>query len=482
MAAESDRYTLDDLIGEGGMALVYEATDRNLDRKVAVKILRPELAGDPDFVARFSDEARIMGQLDHPGTIPVYETGKRDDGQLYLSMKRVRGDTFEDLLNRRNPDDLKDHRVQLGFVDIFERVCQTMAAAHRQGIIHRDLKPDNIMIDDLGVVYVMDWGISKRVGNDEPDNDGRTRVGAVMGTPAYMSPELAMGKAAESDRQSDVFTLGAILYEILTGVQPFKKDSAVESMKGVIYHDPDEPRKVNRQSSRILSAICIKALNKDPYRRYGDAGELAQDIRAFREFQPVTAIKYSVLYRLWSWHQHRPALTSVLGTLALVFLIALIGIGVSSSIDNVFVSMAYGEIEELQAEVTGLQDDINNYNRQLADPALTPGKRERLTRLREGAEDRVEFKQRLTATLAHSIAGMTFFTRDARAEKIMYDFITESVNKALEQEHYHHAHEMLGFVLRTAGTSRDPFNLTKTDLAEIQRMYDDVEAELDKTQ
>jgi serine/threonine protein kinase len=480
MAAESDRYTLDDLIGEGGMALVYEATDQNLDRKVAVKVLRPELAGDPDFVARFKDEARIMGQLDHPGAIPVYETGKRDDDQLYLSMKRVRGETFEDRLNRRRPDDLKDHRVQLGFVDIFERVCQTMAAAHRQGIIHRDLKPDNIMIDDLGVVYVMDWGISKQVGNEESD-DGRTRVGAVMGTPAYMSPELAMGKAAESDRQSDVFTLGAILYEILTGVQPFKKDSAVESMKGVLYHDPDEPRKVNRRSSRILSAICMKALNKDPYRRYRDAGELAQDIRAFREFQPVTAIKYGLLYRLWGWHQRRPVMTSVLGTLMLVVLIGLVGIGTSSSIDNVLVAVTYEDIEELQSQVTELEDAINNYNYQLADPALSQGERERLMRLRDGAEDRVDFRQRLTATLAYSIAGMTLFTRDARAEKIMYSFITESADKALEQGHYHRAHEILGFVLRTAGTARDPFNLTKKELAEMQRMYDDVEAELEKT-
>ncbi len=481
-----DRYTPSTCIGEGGMALVHEAFDHNLQRTVAMKRIRPELADTPEYLARFQEEARIMAQLDHPGAIPVYEIGKTDDS-LFLAMKRVHGKTLEALLHERQNDELWDQRRQLTLIDIFERVCQTMAAAHCQHIIHRDLKPDNIMIDDFGAVYVMDWGIAKQLGAPEhvqgqaaqpAGHSQHTRLGVVMGTPAYMSPELAMGRAALSGRQSDVFSLGAILYEMLTAVQPFAKASADQSMQGVIHQDPDNPRQINRGCHRTLAAICMKALNKDPHKRYRDAGELAADIRAFREFQPVSAIRYGWRYRLWAWYQRRPALSATLATLLVALGLSAVGLGTLSSVGNLVVTMAYDDIDALQAQIVRLRDAISDYERRLADPATSAAERAALRAKRDGAVDRIEAKSRFSATLAYSIAAMTMFSHDTRAERLMYDSLMGRVRQAMRQQRYPLAHEYLQFVLQHSGTIRDPFNLSRAELAEVRRLFAEVESHL----
>ena len=224
-SSASDRYLIGETLGEGGMAVVQKATDVNLQRPVAVKRLRPEYAAQGDIRQRFFAEAEILAGLDHPGTTPVFEAGLLPDGDCFYAMKKVRGKTLGDLMKERIPDDYLDRSNRAQFIGIFSRACQAVASAHDQGVIHRDLKPENIMVDDFGVVYVMDWGLAKQLVEDDDGNQSdsqRTRLGAVMGTPAYMSPEQASGHAAESDRQTDVFSLGVMLYEILTGVNPFR--------------------------------------------------------------------------------------------------------------------------------------------------------------------------------------------------------------------------------------------------------------------
>jgi serine/threonine protein kinase len=268
-STSGDRYLIGETLGEGGMAIVQKATDVQLQRPVAVKRLRPEYAAQTDIRQRFFAEAEILASLDHPGTTSVFEAGLLPDGDCFYAMKKVRGKTLGELMNERIPDDLLDRSNRAHFIEIFIRVCQAVAAAHNQGIIHRDLKPENIMVDDLGVVYVMDWGLAKQLVEDDDGKQSdsqRTRIGAVMGTPAYMSPEQASGHAAESDRQTDVFSLGVMLYEILTGVNPFRGETAVDSMKGVMYHEPEPPRKRNPRVSRVMSPRVLPGFGNRAYK------------------------------------------------------------------------------------------------------------------------------------------------------------------------------------------------------------------------
>ncbi len=235
----ADRYELGEVIGEGGMGTVHKARDRRIDRDVAVKLLKPGVPADSPAATRFLVEAQITGQLQHPGIPPVYELGTLPDGQPFLAMKLVKGRTLRELLAERTSP-----ATDLGrFVAIFEQVCHGAGYAHAHRLIHRDLKPANVMVGAHGEVQVMDWGLAKRLG--EPAGDGRptadpnatigqvtevgnpgpeglaTRTGSVLGTPAYMPPEQAAGDVRTLDVRSDVFGLGAVLCEVLTGRPPY---------------------------------------------------------------------------------------------------------------------------------------------------------------------------------------------------------------------------------------------------------------------
>jgi serine/threonine-protein kinase len=225
-------------IGRGGIGVVYRGRDRSLRRELAVKLLREEHRQNPDLARRFMEEAQIGGQLQHPGIAPVYELGEFPDGRPYFTMKLIRGRTLANLLGRRKvPADELPH-----FIAIFEQVCQTLAYAHAHGVIHRDLKPHNVMVGEFGEVQVMDWGLAKVLASGEspaPEDavtdkpagekpmvvetlrDSATQDGRVMGTYAYMPREQARGEAGRLDERCDVFGLGAILCEILTGLPPY---------------------------------------------------------------------------------------------------------------------------------------------------------------------------------------------------------------------------------------------------------------------
>lgn len=370
------RYRLLEPLGEGGMAIVYVAQDTHLRRTVALKCLKPEHQNNPDLKNRFLKEAQIMASLRHQGVIPIHDMGVLPSGEPYYTMQRVSGQTLESLLEQRSPGQVRTPYLMDRFIDIFRRVCETMAIAHRDGIVHRDLKPGNIMVDDFGTVYVMDWGLAKLVSlADAADNAGSQPAGTVMGTPSYMSPEQARGEEAASNCQSDVFSLGVILYEILTGVQAFRAKTSQDAIQGVLHFHPQEPRKLNRHISNDIAEVCLKALNKDPSLRYPMAAELAQDIRRYREFRPVSATKPHLIDRLRYWSRRHP------GHAVLAGMGSIIGIAIALNVGYEAFQLVktYNSLDALQAEISDLNQRMMITNQRLQQPGIDPGLRAFLT-------------------------------------------------------------------------------------------------------
>src|SRR5712691_1622959 len=211
----AERYEILKLLGEGGMGAVYKARDTELDRLVALKVIRPELAGHPTVLARFKQELLLARKITHRNVIRIYDLGV-SSGLRFITMEYVEGKDLSGLL--------EEHKyTPYEAVDILRQICLALEAAHAEGVVHRDLKPQNIMIEASGRVCVMDFGLARSM-----ETTGMTQAGAVMGTPAYMSPEQAKGLPA--DQRSDIFSLGIIAYQMLTGIVPFKADTALASM------------------------------------------------------------------------------------------------------------------------------------------------------------------------------------------------------------------------------------------------------------
>jgi serine/threonine protein kinase len=310
LPAHAQRYQLLQVLGSGAMGEVLIAQDSSLARKVAFKRMAPSVSKDPGLAARFLREMQVTAQLDHPNVVPVYADERSADGSTGYAMKLVRGRTLTALLDEetrgsRHRSGLKELTALAARLELFLRVCDAIAYAHAKGVLHRDLKPDNIMIGPYNEVYVMDWGICRVQGvtdasaaNDEavePDDDdaGRTRIGAAIGTPAYMSPEQAMGKNDELDGRSDQFSLGLILFELVglkrarqTGGIKATMVSAVAGAKLPLEHtNPD------LSVPRELAAIVDKATAANREQRYESVDALAADVRRYLHGEAVTARK-----------------------------------------------------------------------------------------------------------------------------------------------------------------------------------------------
>src|SRR6516165_7076486 len=272
----SNRYELTHLIARGGMAQVYRARDRLLDRPVALKVLFPELSVDRAFVERFRREAQAAANLSHPNIVPVFDWGE-DAGTYFIVMEFVDGQPLSAVL--RDPQRLPPGQI----AQIGASVAAALAFAHRHGVVHRDVKPGNVLITPEGEVKVTDFGIARAVNTEE----SLTQTGAVMGTAAYFSPEQAEGKTV--DARSDIYSLGVVLYEMAVGRPPFIGDSPVAVASKHVRDDPILPRVANAACPAALEAVIMTAMAKDPAMRYGSAEELRADLLRFADGRPVEA-------------------------------------------------------------------------------------------------------------------------------------------------------------------------------------------------
>ena len=310
---ERDRYIERSVLGEGGMGRIHLCHDSRIGRDVAMKVLRQRYSRHPDTVARFVREARIQGQLEHPSIVPVYDLSRTTDGRISFTMKRVHGKTIEQIIDGLNAKDktFVEHYPRKKLLRAFAAACLAVDFAHSRGVLHRDLKPSNIMLGDFGEIYVLDWGLSKVAGlpdlpNERPvalPRDGSTDTldGAVLGTPGYMAPEQARGETGVCDPRSDVYSLGAILYEMLA-LQPLHARGTVSGMMSSTVAGTDgRPsfRAPQRSVPSELDAICVKATQLDKEHRFASARELhdaieryldgEQDLKLMREMAQAHA-------------------------------------------------------------------------------------------------------------------------------------------------------------------------------------------------
>jgi tetratricopeptide (TPR) repeat protein/tRNA A-37 threonylcarbamoyl transferase component Bud32 len=297
-------------LGRGGMGVVYKARQIQLNRIVALKMVRAEAHADPAQEKRFLKEAEWIARLKHPNIIQIYEFGSHA-GIPFFSMEFHEGGSLASQLHGEPQPAAKAAQLT-------QTLAEAMQAAHTQGIVHRDLKPANVLLTKDGIPRITDFGLAKQLES----SDGPTQTGAIMGTPSYMAPEQAEGKGSQIGTGTDIYALGAILYELLTGRPPFKAATPLDTVKQVVSEEPVAPSRLDTKVPRDLETICLKCLAKEPHKRYLDAQALADDLGCFLAGKPIQARRTPLRERTLKWARRRPAAAAlvVLGVFAVLAL------------------------------------------------------------------------------------------------------------------------------------------------------------------
>src|SRR5437867_2415295 len=303
-------YELLEEIGRGGQGVVYRARQESLNRIVALKVIGLSHWATEAHVKRFRLEAEAAASLNHPCIVPIYEVGERD-GACYFSMGLVEGGQL-DAVAKREPILIR-HAAEL-----IAKLARTVSYAHEHGILHRDIKPGNILLDAKGEPHLTDFGLARLVETESTV----TRTMEVLGTPSYMAPEQAVGNNARVTNATDIYGLGAVLYQLLTGHHPFAAGTTYETVRLLLHTEPRQPRLLNPKIDRDLATICLKCLDKDPQRRYSSALALAEDLERWLKHEPIRARRTGLVTRGRKWVRRNPSI-AVMAAMLLVLAVPL---------------------------------------------------------------------------------------------------------------------------------------------------------------
>jgi serine/threonine protein kinase/tetratricopeptide (TPR) repeat protein len=355
-------YELLEQIGRGGQGVVFRARQKSLNRIVALKVIGLGHWATEAHLKRFRLEAEAAARLEHPGIVPIHEVGERD-GSCYFSMKFVEGGQLDEVV-RRKPMSIRQAAELIG------KVARIVHYAHEHHILHRDIKPGNILLDAKGEPHLTDFGLARLVESESTV----TRTMEVLGTPSYMAPEQAVGNNAAVSSITDVYGLGAVLYQLLTGQPPFAGGTTYETIKLLLDTEPRQPRLLNPKIDRDLSTICLKCLEKDPKRRYSSALALADDLERWLKHEPIAARRTGLITRSGKWVRRNP--TSALLAASVVALVAVVGWNVwkseliHHSVTNGIAVLPFENLsdqKENAAFADGVQDDILTKLAKIAD-------------------------------------------------------------------------------------------------------------------
>src|SRR5437667_4939226 len=296
LLGELGDYELLEEVGRGGQGVVFRARQKSLNRTVALKVISLGQWASKAHLKRFRREAEAAASLEHPGIVPIHEVGERD-GSCYFSMKFIEGGQVDEVI-RRTPMSIRQA------AELIAKVARTVHYAHEHGILHRDIKPGNILLDAKGEPHLTDFGLAQLLEMESTV----TRTLEVLGTPSYMAPEQAVGNNAAISSVTDVYGLGAVLYQLLTGHPPFAGGTTYETIKLLLDTEPRQPRFLNPKIDRDLSTICLKCLEKDPKRRYSSALALAEDLERWLKHEPIRAHRTGIFTRGKKWVRRNPSI------------------------------------------------------------------------------------------------------------------------------------------------------------------------------
>ncbi|MEO8426059.1 MAG: serine/threonine-protein kinase, partial [Verrucomicrobiota bacterium] len=343
-------------LGRGGQGVVYRARHRGLGRLVALKTIPPVHLAGTHARERFRLEASTASRLDHPNIVPIYEVGERD-GFCFYSMKLVEGTTIQQLISH----DLPDASACRHIATILVKVAHAVHHAHQRGVLHRDLKPSNVLLDLEHQPHVSDFGLARQTDEDS----SLTLSQALIGTPAYLAPEVAMGGARQATVAADIYGLGAIIFQLLTGRPPFVGATVAETLRAVQDAEPARPVRLNPAVAADLETICLKCLQKEPTKRYVTAEALADDLARFLRDEPIHARPVTRAEHAWRWCRRKPALASFVAATALLLLAILVGSPLAAYRINQLrkaeqMQLGRAEAESLKARQFAYASDMNS--------------------------------------------------------------------------------------------------------------------------